>query len=248
MKHHIRHIVEIILFGCALGAFPPVHADGKALAVDELKAFTQGVDKMARLPGTSLSMVQAGRQRFLMSGNGRFVIVGGKLVDVWNNERISSFADLEDADRINLRRMRIRPADIGAHSFGSGAREAWMFFDPRCRDCFASVAPLLAIDAAYTTHLVLLPFKGKASQEIITSLHCARETDGIHDIIRRQAWESLPRVDLANCDPKPLQKALISAQLIGITDMPFLIAPDGRIHRGPLGDLNAFLNGPGGAK
>jgi thiol:disulfide interchange protein DsbC len=41
----------------------------------------------------------------------------------------------------------------------------------------------------------------------------------------------------------PIQKRLVTAQLVGVKGVPFMIAPDGRVKGGAPQDLDSWLEG-----
>ena len=45
------------------------------------------------------------------------------------------------------------------------------------------------------------------------------------------------------CGQASAQRALVTAQLLGIAGVPYLIAPDGRLQQGVPADLEAWLEG-----
>ena len=53
---------------------------------------------------------------------------------------------------------------------------------------------------------------------------------------------SLPAPEGA-CGQTAAQRALVTAQLLGIAGVPYLIAPDGRLQQGVPADLKAWLEG-----
>ena len=45
------------------------------------------------------------------------------------------------------------------------------------------------------------------------------------------------------CGQAQAQRALVTAQLLGIAGVPYLIAPDGRLQQGVPADLESWLEG-----
>ena len=54
--------------------------------------------------------------------------------------------------------------------------------------------------------------------------------------------DQLPVPD-GSCGQVPAQRALVTAQLLGIAGVPYLIAPDGRLQQGVPAELDAWLEG-----
>jgi thiol:disulfide interchange protein DsbC len=172
-----------------------------------------------------------------ISGNGRYVI-RGQVADLWHAKLIDSYDELTAlAGRLDLARIGLEPAELGALMLGEGAAAPTVvFLDPLCPHCKDLLAQL--DDELLKQHrfaLVLLPVLGRASEQDALGLACLAETDP--DAALRALLDA-SRQDVptpqagASCGQEPLQRSLVAAQLLGIAGVPFLIAPDGRTHRG----------------
>jgi thiol:disulfide interchange protein DsbC len=71
-------------------------------------------------------------------------------------------------------------------------------------------------------------------------MYCAPSPDAAWRALIDQAWGDLPE-PAEDCDTQPLVRALITAQLLGINQVPTLIAADGRLQPGVPDDLAAWL-------
>ncbi|WP_209262568.1 hypothetical protein [Thiorhodococcus minor] len=193
-------------------------------------------------------MVQSGERVFFVSTNGRYAFLG-PAIDLWHGERLSSLADADRLmGRIDRTRLKLDPADLGALDLGEGAEEVWVFLDPQCPQCAALLDQLQALSpsqrASYRFRLIPLGVLGKASVSTVVRLNCLAERDaaGAIKALVTQALDALPAAE-GTCGQGALQRALVTAQLLGITQVPFLIAPDGRLHAGAPTDLLAWLTG-----
>jgi hypothetical protein len=62
--------------------------------------------------------------------------------------------------------------------------------------------------------------------------------------LRRQQAALREQLEAGSTTPQaPAQRALVTARLLGIRGVPYLIAPDGRLQQGVPADLEAWLEG-----
>jgi thiol:disulfide interchange protein DsbC len=203
-----------------------------------------------QLRGTGVQMLELADRVVYIAGNGRYVFTGTAW-DLWHGEQLASVAQASAlAGRIDLSRMQLDPAELGAFTVGlphAGTPAAqqdtaplWVFVDPLCMECALLLGTLDQVGAA--AHVVLLPASGDKSLDIAQRLRCAPSEKAAWTALRDQDWSDLPE-PTADCDKQPLVRALITARLLGLTAVPTLIAPDGRLHQGAPTDLTTWLAG-----
>lgn len=230
------------LVGPALNAAPPLPP-----ALADLSAPMQA---SVQLPGTGVQMLELADRVVYIAGNGRYVFTGSAW-DLWHGERLDSVAQASElAGRIDLGRMQLDPAELGAFTIGSSQADIpsgqqdsaplWVFVDPLCVECAVLLGKLDQIGAA--AHVVLLPASGDKSLDIAQRLRCAPSETTAWAALRDQDFSDLPE-PTPDCDTQPLVRALITGRLLGITAVPTLIAPDGRLHQGAPADLATWLAG-----
>lgn len=226
------------------------HPDPKTLASEseDIAQLMQGIEGMRRLPVQGVQMVQSGARVFFVSTNGRYAFLG-TAIDLWHGERLTSLADADRLmGRIDRTRLKLDPADLGALDLGEGTEEVWVFLDPQCPQCAGLLDQLQALSPSARTpyRFLLIPVGvlGKASVSTVVRLNCLAERDATAatKILVTHALADLPPAE-GTCGEGALQRALVTAQLLGITQVPFLIAPDGRLHAGAPTDLLAWLTG-----
>jgi thiol:disulfide interchange protein DsbC len=184
-----------------------------------------------------------------LSGNGRYVI-RGQIADLWHAKLVDSFGELIDLQgRLDLARMKVDPAELGALSVGVGPERVVAFIDPRCPHCKDMLAQLddWALREKYRFDLVLLPILGRESEEESLRIACAaeRDEDAALQALLGGTAQDLPKPESGStCGQESLTRALITAQLLGIGGAPFLIGPDGRVSRGAPASLGAWLDDP----
>ncbi|WP_295587464.1 DsbC family protein [uncultured Lamprocystis sp.] len=216
--------------GVAPGATPgtPLGADAPAIR------------RLARLPIQGLQAVETTDGQLLyVSDNGRYLI-RGTAYDLWHGAELTSLAQEEDlAGRIDLKRLKLDPADLGALATGTGPT-VLAFVDPHCPHCADLLADLPSLTARYRFRLIPLPI-GTESQAAVLALHCLASTDPAVALKALFEHTDLPPGSTTGCGQGTAQRALVTAQLLGVRGTPFLIAPDGRLHQGRPGDLAGWL-------
>ena len=197
------------------------------------------IDGMQDLPITGLKMIKTGDQIMFVSSNGRFGIVGGKMLDVWTSQEIKEITDIDKiANRIDLSRMKLNLDDLGPVTVGHGKETVLVMIDPRCPYCGKVMKDLQALQDKYTFKLVMVPILGQESQNLTVQLACQlasndkKALESVKDRLLKQDYAGLPTDVPTQCNREPLQKAVVTAKLFGIQGVPFLIAPDGRTHSG----------------
>jgi thiol:disulfide interchange protein DsbC len=230
------------LGGAASNAAPPLPP-----SLADLSAPMQA---SVQLRGTGVQMLELADRVVYIAGNGRYVFTGDAW-DLWHGERLASVAQASAlAGRIDLSRMQLDPAELGAFTVGlphagipsnqQDSTPLWVFVDPRCAECAMLLGKLGQVGAM--AYVVLLPASGDKSLDIAQRLRCAPSEKAAWTALRDQDWSDLPE-PTADCDTQSLVRALITGRLLGITAVPTLIAPDGRLHQGAPADLAAWLAG-----
>jgi thiol:disulfide interchange protein DsbC len=213
-------------------------------APTELQEMLRGIDGMRRLPVQGVQMVRAGERVLFVSANGRYVFTGPAW-DLWHGAALDSLDTAGRlADRIDLQRLRLDPKALGAFQLGKGEGEVVIFVDPRCPHCRDLMSRLPALAERYRFLLVPLPVLGPDSEDAVARLGCLATSDAAaaRDALLNDKADELP-APTPGCGQAPAQRALVTAQLLGIAGVPYLIAPDGRLWQGVPEDLKAWLEG-----
>jgi len=205
------------------------------------------IDAIKRLPGSDISVVESGGTVFFLSSNGRYAL-RGEAWDLWNAKPIRSVTEATRvAGHIDLDHMGLNIGDLTHFDYGTGKRDVVVFLDPRCPHCKATLRQMKALAQDYRFRIVPVPVLGRKSQVLMKHMGCvpAAARDKVTKALMNDAYDTLPAED-PNCDLAPLQRVLVTAQIIGIRGVPYLIAPDGRISEGePSGGLKAWLEQSG---
>jgi thiol:disulfide interchange protein DsbC len=226
-----------------LAATTHAHAvPGVPPEADDLKALLAGIEALQRLPVTGLQMIRAGGQLWYISANGRYAFQG-QAWDLWHGVKLDGLDQAARlAERIDLQRMHLDPADLGAMDLGAGP-QVLVFVDPLCPHCQGLLRALRTLTERYRFRVILLPALGKDSQTAVLRLSCLAQTAGADAALAALiAHAPVPEVTAA-CTQQAIQRTLVTAQILGIGGVPFLIAPDGRMRQGEPPDLAAWLEG-----
>jgi thiol:disulfide interchange protein DsbC len=215
-----------------------------AQAPESIRAMLRGISGMQRLPVAGMQMVQAGERVLFVSANGRYVFTGPAW-DLWHGARLESLEEgARLAERIDLKRLGLDPESLGALDVGNGEHEVVVFVDPRCPHCRSLLDKLPALAERYRFRLIPLPVLGPDSETAVARLGCLAEQDptAAREALLADTLDQLPAPE-GTCGQTAAQRALVTAQLLGIAGVPYLIAPDGRLQQGVPADLESWLEG-----
>lgn len=193
------------------------------------------------LPGTRVQMLDLEGQSVYLAGGGRYAFTGPAW-DLWHGVELQDVAQASAlADRLDRDRLPLDAVDLGALPMNTdilAEDSLWVFVDPLYPAGLELLAELQA--AAIPAQVVVLPVGGPESLDAARRLRCAASSeDALTALIGREiATLSAPAAD---CDTQPLVRALITARLLGVEQVPLLIAPDGRLQQGVPADLAAWL-------
>lgn len=228
---------SLLLTLSALTAFS-VHA----VSFDPVDPNNQ-LDSIIELPIEGLRAVEANGAIYFVSQNGRFVF-RGELFDVLYKKPLDTVSQLKDvSSRIHFAEMKADLDDYNTLSYGEGSRVAVVFVDPLCTSCHKLMADIRAQGLAdqYTFKFVVVPALGEQSNVLSRQVFCAKEASKALDAFLNMDIDSLAQK--AECNTRNYDKTLLMSHLLNIQGVPFLVAPDGRIHNGSPSNIKAWLEG-----
>lgn len=197
------------------------------------------------LPINGLVVVETDQGVIFASDNGRFV-TKGPLYDLWNRAEIKSMADVEQiATRVDLQKIGVDFSQLAVLNFGEGSREEVFFISPTCPHCEKLLDQAKQLIKDYRFKIVLLP-QTRQDMDIARRMLCSKDNDLAVKALLSRNYEGLPE---GNCPLTPLQKNLVTAKLMGITSVPYLVRHDHLVNNGRVKDLAAWLGSaqsPGG--
>lgn len=224
----------------------------EALEEKEVQKFQEKAKKVSPLrqvidfPFENMKAISAEDGTIMfVSGNGRFVI-SGTLIDVWQKKELKTMDEIVASSRVvPMKALGLNPDTHGAITLGKGKERVSLFVDPQCGYCHELFIRIQKDDALlkdYAFDFYVVPALGPKSHEMAKKLHMADMTDAKKAEIFRQgaeAFEKLPAVKGPNA--RGYDQLLMIAQMMGITAVPYIVAPDGRFLEGMPKDIRTFL-------
>jgi len=235
LKHFLTAVTTVLL------------TVGYASAVENYKK-VDGLDEIVQLPAGGLILARHDDKLMIMSANGRFLVQGGTIFDMWNKGvPITSIQQGKDlAQRVNINSMSIDLDELFSFKFGSqnkdNSERVVVFVDPATENSRKLLEQVSKVNS-YPVTVVVAPIIQKDSMKLAQRLACLRDTN------KKAAKEALLSGNFAflpkkhSCGASQMQKTLITTQMIGVTGLPFVIAPDGRTFKGRPADLESFARG-----
>lgn len=203
------------------------------------------MDAFIDLPAGGMVLAQYGNELFIVSKNGRFVIRGGTITDMWNKGvEITSLQQGKDlAQRININDMDIDLDELFSFKFGDPNKpRSVVFIDPESSASRTLLNKLVKVKSHNFTVLIA-PLMGKKSAITAKKLACLHEKDkeAAKKLLLSGEYSFLPQKQ--NCGMLKMQKTLITSTIMGVDVVPFMIAPDGRVSKGVPKNVERFLRG-----
>ncbi len=196
------------------------------------------ITRIQQLPISGINVVESDKGIFFVSANGRFVFKG-PIYDMWNGKPVSTMEDVDNiVNRVDLKKVGVDLDHLATLNLGQGPKEAVIFVSPECPHCHKVLVQAAQLAEKYTFRVVLLPIGPKALP-LAKKVWCAGPEKGLPALLQ-QKYDGLPE---GQCDLTPMQKVLVVARVLAIPSVPYLVAPDGRTHKGALDDLAGWLDG-----
>ncbi len=197
------------------------------------------IDGMVSLPITGLKAVETNGRIVFMSDSGRFVI-DGTLYDAWGKTPLTTLDQIREASNtLDLTRLGLNLDDLRPLTLGKGKKKVVIFVDPRCPHCHSVLNQAALLTNQYTFEILAIPVLGPDSERQVRQLGCAENKKAALNALLSGRISTIAQQD--NCDLEPIQRTLVTAQILGIQGVPFIIAHDGRISRGRPADLKIWL-------
>jgi thiol:disulfide interchange protein DsbC len=227
-------------------------APGLTFADDQGKSFNDLIpeyDSIRRLPIDGINMVEVDGRIIYTSTNGRFVFTNAELYDTFNRKRLTTASEIADySKRLNLDAMGIDRGLIGSVALGSGSKQVTMFIDPMCGYCSKMLSQVINnpdLYKTYTFNVVGIPILGEQSASVLRNLICAyknNEVDagGFVATLANKSYSGLKNYT-ATCDDGNVERAIITAKLLGAKGVPFVVSSTGKYMNSMPSDIEAFL-------
>ena len=136
---HPAAVLGLVLAHGAAFAEPDAAAAPVPNSPVAVKELVGRIDGLHRLPLSGVQLVRAGDRLLFVADNGRYVF-SGPAFDLWHSARLKTFDQaVALAQRIDLARLKLDPAALGALDLGTGPRDVAAFVDPLCPHCRTAV-------------------------------------------------------------------------------------------------------------
>lgn len=178
----------------------------------------------------------------VMTSNGRFVLKG-YLYDTWAKKPLEKFDDVAKyASIIPMKELNLNIADLQPAVWGSGPEKVMIFIDPNCQYCHTTLKELADLDPKkYTVNVISLGALGEDSKKRNQELYCASDRYRADRAII-SGDNKTKFVQVKNCDQSAMIRRNITAQVLGVSMVPFIIRDDGNYSIGkPAQGLKAYL-------
>ena len=231
--------LALLLAGSAATAqqstpLPALQRGAEAQALREIEATRQ-------LPAGSFSAVKVkGRQGlYFLSGDGR-ILIKGSAYDLWSGRSLATLADVERAaTRIDLKGFATIWPQLDPLTLGEGPGTVVAFVSPGCPLCRSLIDQARALTDRYRFLLLPIPAGGD-SVALVRSLACAKDRKAAEAAWLRHAFTAAT-AQKPVCDLEAVQRRVITAQLLGVKAVPWIVRPDGALSAGMPPDLAAWL-------
>jgi len=189
------------------------------------------------VPINGVRIVETEQGVFFASDNGRFVWKG-PLYDMWSAQKVETLADIDKvAGRVDLKKIGVDFSQLATFTLGEGSKEEVVFVTPTCPHCQKLLDQAAKLTKDYRFVVILLPL-GPKDIDVAKRLVCLADKGKALQALISRNYEALPA---GNCPLTPLQKNLVTARVLGITSVPYVVRHDGLIKVGALPDLAAWL-------
>lgn len=239
MSRHLSRCASLrtlILLGlCGLASAQP----GAAVSAEVPRDVLKGIEAMRRLPADGFHIVESQGRLLLVSTNGHYVVSGGRILDLWNQIEVKSVADVEGTLRMPLARMGIDASGLGGVVVGQSdaSHRVTAFIDPGSPESRKLLPNIRDLAKTYRLDVVFVPAQ-PARAGLSRALICDHQA-ALRFIANAQLPAPLP--DSERCGQKELERARVTVQLLGITSLPFTVAPNGATVSGTPTDYAAFI-------
>lgn len=212
------------------------------------KAF-QNIPKSAKeaqrfvIPTNGIIALEMDGKINLLSSNGRFVF-SGTIHDTWAKKTLSTMDEIKKyASIIPLKELKLDVADLRPAVWGDGPKKVIIFTDPNCAFCASTLKELSMLDPRqYTVSVLSLGALGQESQKRNIELYCASDRYRADREIISHGKPTQKFDQVKNCDMQALARRNITAQVLGVSMVPFVIRDDGVYSIGtPKDGLKSFL-------
>lgn len=199
------------------------------------------IEDMVKMPVKGLQAIQSKGQIYYVSDNGRFVF-SGQMIDIWQKKELNTLAQVRDAtEKLNFVSLGLDVKTLNTMTLGTGKYQVTAYVDPLCTICHKLISDAKALTKDYTFNFVVVPAINDTSNVLAKKIFCAKDKTKTLDAFTNNTIKNLEQVP--NCNISGYDKTLVSAQIMGVEGVPFVIAPNGRFAKGYPAKMAEWLAG-----
>lgn len=204
-----------------------------------LAAQSTQIEEVIEVPIRSLKAVESEGQIVFMSDNGRYVLVG-QIYDILARKSLDTMSQIKrSVSHIDIDEVGLAVEMLNTLQTGRGEADVVAFVDPLCQACNDLIAMASLLSDTYTFKFIFVPALGGQSAEFVKRISCTSDEEKILTALKQGAIDSLTQ--LKDCDLNKFNRTLVTADLLGVNGVPFIVAPNGEILRGLPEDLSEWL-------
>lgn len=249
MREHVKRLSAVVLaasVSAAVNGADTVTAGPSAPVLPQTAdsaAASPRIESIVAMPIGALKAVVSNGELLYISDSGRYVL-RGTLFDAWERKPLKTIEEVRvSVDHVRLDRMGIEVTELRPLTYGMGKERVTVFVDPKCPWCaklMKQVRNEPELARRYAFDFIAIPVLGPESQRLVRELGCAKDREAALRALMHEDYGK-PLEQQKPCDLKPIQKAMVTAQLLGIHGVPYTIRADGRVSRGLPADLIGWL-------
>lgn len=199
------------------------------------------IEATQQLPGGGFAAVKvAGRDTlYYLSNDGR-ILIKGTAYDLWSGRTLTTLADVQRAaTRLDLAGFQTLWPQLDPIELGHGPTTVVAFVSPACPHCQSLIDQAQALTERYRFLLLPIPTGGQ-SGAIVRSLACARDRPAAEAAYLRHGLDA-GIAQAESCNVEAVQRRVITAQMLGVKAVPWIVRGDGTSSEGLPQDLAAWL-------
>ena len=186
--------------------------------------------KIEPLPVQRILVMEKNNEIKIVSQNGRFLFE--RVYDRWNKKYITSMPQAKKILKtINLDNLDFNVDALEPFKFGHGEKQVVFIIDPKCPYCQRLISEMPKDSNKYTFNIVPVGLLGRQSMAITQRLFCAKNKDEARRALVAHDFKKTLEMK-ETCEQTVLAKRYLAAQVLNITQVPFLIRSDGLVKSG----------------
>ena len=201
----------------------------------------RGIEATQQLPGGSFNAVKVKDRQglYFLSSDGR-ILIKGTAYDLWAGRRLTSLEEVRrTATHLNLEGLAQLWPQLDPIALGQGPRTVVAFVAPGCPYCQKLMDAAQGLTDRYRFLLLPIP-GGDQGGAAIRAIACARDKPAAEAAFLRHQ-PALGLAQRADCDLQAVQRRIITARMLGVTGVPWIVRADGTVSPGMPPDLTAWL-------